>query len=109
MAVNFETTLVPGPAYSGGSIIASQALTVSTAAVAFTDFDESEAQYAIIDVVTSPVRVRWDGTAPTSTVGHKMFPDYTYIWTVRMFNNAQFIRDTTASSDAALFASPLHS
>lgn len=98
---------MPNRARTTGSVISSQTKTVSTDAVAFTAFSVPDTDWVVFDVVTSPVRVRWDGTAPTSTVGHKLLVGKTYQWTVDMFNAAQFIRDTSASVDATLFASPL--
>lgn len=107
MAQYEVTDKIPDSARSAGAVIASQTLTVSTASVSFTAFSTPETDEVVFDVVTSAVRVRWDGTAPTSTVGHKLLPGRSYQWKVRMFNASKFIRDTTASSDATIFASPL--
>lgn len=98
---------MPFRARTNGTVIASQSLTVSTNAVEFTDFSVPDTQWVVFDVVTSPVRVRWDGTAPTATVGHKLLAGVSYQMEVQMFNAAQFIRDTTAASDATIFASPV--
>lgn len=98
---------IPFRARTAGTAIASQTLTVSTAAVEFTDFSVPDTAWVVFDVVTSAVRARWDGTAPTSTVGHKLLAGRSYQWDVEMFNAAQFIRDTTGSVDATIFASPL--
>lgn len=91
--------------------VASQTLAVSTSAVPTVGYtaDSSGGGVALVtfDVQTSNLRCRWDGTAPTSTVGHLLFAGTNYTWNVAMFNNAQFIRDTAASVDGAIFASPL--
>ena len=106
--VNYDLTLhIPFPARSGGAVIASQALTVSTTAVSFTAYTDAQTDFVVFSVSTSPVRVRWDGTSPTSTVGHLLLPNLSYLFRPAMFNGAKFIRDSTASADAALFASPL--
>ena len=60
------------------------------------------------DVQTSDVRARWDGTAPTATVGHKLYAGTAYTWSTDQFNNTQFIRDTAATADAVIFSSPLN-
>jgi hypothetical protein len=103
-AANYQ---IPYKARTNGSTIASETLTVGTDAVAAATFSVPDTDWVVFDIVTSPVRVRWDGTAPTSTIGHKLLAGTSYQWTVGMWNAAQFIRDTTASSDATVFASPL--
>lgn len=101
------TQQLPNPARSDGATIPSQTLTVSTAAVTFTDFEIPATQLVVFDVVGYNVRARWDGTAPTSTIGHKLLADFAYQWPAAMFNAASFIRDTGATGDATVFASPL--
>jgi hypothetical protein len=95
---------------SGGTETASQSLTVSTAAVSPTGYTGSSAvdnnSVVVFDVQTSNVRVRWDGTSPTSTVGHLLYVGSAYTWDVDQFNAAKFIRDTAATADAVIFSSP---
>ncbi len=97
-------------ALTGNSATASQALVVSTVAVSAVGYSGSSVvgnnSVVCFDVQTSNVRVRWDGTAPTSTVGHLLYVGSAYTWDVDQFNAAQFIRDTTASADATIFSSP---
>lgn len=100
------TTLVPVPATTSGDTIASQNLTVSTSAVSAPVFATPDTRWVIFNVQTSNVRARWDGTAPTSTVGQLIMFGYSYLWPVNMFSSAQFIRDTAATADASIFASP---
>jgi hypothetical protein len=103
-----ELVLYPAPARASGSAVASQSLTVSTAAVAFaTAYDAVSVQFVTFDVQDNTVRVRWDGTDPTSTVGHILYAGQPYTWSTSMFNAAKFIRISTASADAIIFASPL--
>mgnify|MGYP003656647526 CR=1 FL=1 len=92
-----------------GSPVASQSLTVSTAAVAPTGYTSSTAvgnnSVVVFDVQGYAVRVRWDGTDPTSTVGHYLPAIAGYTWDVDQFNAAKFIRDTAAAGDATVFSS----
>lgn len=112
-----NNALYPKPAFVGGSsstAVASQSTTVSTVAIAATGYTNevnanttSGVDFVTFDVQTSAVRVRWDGTDPTSTVGHYLPVQGAYTWTVSQYNSAKFIRDTAASADAVIFASPL--
>lgn len=90
--------------------VASQSLTVSTAAVAatgYTPVPSVDGVFAVsFDIQVSNVRVRWDGTDPTSTVGHLLYAGTNYTWDCAKFNAAKFIRDTAATADAIIFASP---
>jgi len=99
MATSNQNALYPKRAMSGASATASQALTVSTAAVSpvgYTGSAEVGANSVVtFDVQTSNVRVRWDGTNPTSTVGHLLYVGSAYTWNVDQFNAAKFIRDMT--------------
>jgi hypothetical protein len=110
MAFSNINPLYPLPAaamVSGTSTpVASQSITVSTVAVATTDY-ASTVDVVTFDVQTSAVRARWDGTAPTSTVGHLLPIGGGYAWSRAQWNAAQFIRDTSASGDAIVFASPM--
>lgn len=103
--------LYPMRAVTVAGPVASQATAVSTAAVTPTGYsaDNVGGGVAVVtfDVQTSNLRCRWDGTAPTSTVGHLLFAGTNYTWNVTQYNNAQFIRDTLASADGSIFASPM--
>lgn len=108
MAFNALGPLYPYPARSGASAVASQSITVSTVAIGVTT------AYAIpgVDMITFDiqgydVRVRFDGTDPTSTVGHILPASTAYTWATNQFNAAKFIRDSTATADATIFASPM--
>src|SRR5260221_36193 len=104
----------PKPSLLAGSPIAAQSLIVSTVAVAPTGYTaatsgSSPVQLVTFDVQTSDVRVRWDGTAPTGTVGTILYAGTNYTWNQAQYNNAQFIRRSTASVDAVIFAHPMTS
>ena len=103
----------PYRAMLAASPVASQALTVSTAAVAPVGYTASPAvdgvNYVTFDVQTSSVRVRWDGTDPTGSVGHILYVGGAFSWAVSQFNASKFIRISTATADAVIFSSALQS
>lgn len=100
--------LYPYPARAGASAVASQSITVSTVAIGVTTaFEQNDVPIVTFDVQGSDVRVRWDGTDPTSTVGHILPASTAYTWSSVQFNGAKFIRDSGASSDATIFVSPM--
>ena len=110
MATSNQHVSYPKRAMTGSTATASQSLTVSTAAIAATGYTGSSGvnnnSLVVFDVQTSNVRVRWDGTDPTSTVGHLLYVGSAYTWDVDQFNAAKFIRDTAATADAVIFSSP---
>lgn len=113
MSYNIDKALYPQPAFFNSSPIASQSTTVSTVSVAATGYTNevtsttnNGVNFVTFDVQTSAVRVRWDGTDPTSTVGHYLPVQGAYTWTVSQYNSAKWIRDTAATADAVIFASP---
>ena len=110
MATSNQHVAYPKRAMLAGSPVASQSLTVSTAAIAPTGYTGSTAvgnnSVVVFDVQTANVRVRWDGTDPTSTVGHLLYVGSAYTWDVDQFNAAKFIRDSAATADAIIFSSP---
>lgn len=95
---------------SAGTPIASQSITVSTAAIAGTGYNGDTVvdpvSIVCLDIQTSDVRVRWDGTDPTSSTGHILPASTAYTWTVSQYNSAKFIRDSTMTVDAVIWASP---
>jgi len=109
MAYSSQNVSYPKRAMLGASPVASQSLTVSTAAVSPAGYTGSSAVGAnsvvSFDVQAYNVRVRWDGTDPTSTVGHLLYVGSAYTWNVDQFNAARFIRDTAAAGDATIFSS----
>jgi hypothetical protein len=99
---------LPAAAMVGGvsTPVASQSITVTVAATPTTNY-ESTVDVVTFDVQTAAVRARWDGTAPTSTVGHLLPVGGGYAWARAQWNAAEFIRDSAASGDAIIFASPM--
>ena len=77
-----------------------ESLTVSTSSVGLAAIPTG-AMLAWVTVDTSPVRVWFDGTAPTSTVGHKMEVGDGF-WILGSLAKFRAIRDSGASSDATL-------
>lgn len=103
----------PRRAIASGNPVAAKSLTVPVTAVTTVAFTNAVAggggvNFVTFDVQVSNVRVRFDGTAPTATVGTLLYVGTNYTWNVDLYNNAQFIRDTSASSDAILFIHPLN-
>lgn len=107
MPFNNIGPLYPYPAKSAGSTVASQSITVSTAAIGVTTAFAVPVEMVTFDVQGYDVRVRWDGTDPTSTTGHILPASTAYTWAANQFNAAKFIRDSTATADATIFASPM--
>lgn len=104
----------PKRAMSGGNPIAAQSTTVSTVSISATGYPDattgsSPVQFVAFDIQDNNVRVRWDGTAPTSTVGTILYAGTNYTWNVTQYNSAKFIRISTASADATIFAHPMTS
>jgi hypothetical protein len=77
-------------------------VTVSTAAVGLNPDKATLAISATIQVITNPIRLRLDGTAPTATVG--LYYAATEISVKGRANllNLRAIRDTSASGSAVL-------
>lgn len=91
---------------------AQEAITVSTSAVKFTVATFSPgsgggAMEAFVTIATSDIRVLFDGTAPTSTTGHKFQANGTFTVCGPDIPNLQMIRDTGAGSDAVVTVSYL--
>lgn len=107
MGLANKATFYPAPARSYTGAIASQTITVTTGATTASAYDTGMVSMVTFDVQDQPVRVRWDGSAPTATSGHVLPADSAYTWSVHIFNNAQFIRDSAASGNATIFASPV--
>lgn len=90
----------------------SEAITVSTNAIGFTATKilvnatggrHRRAVRAFVTVEDQPIRVLWTGTAPTSTVGHKLNNgDSIMIEGEANVLNFKAIRASTATGDAAL-------
>ena len=100
------TNLYPAPNYEqdGSTAITDQALTVdaTVGGVQFSAFDESTS-YIVFDVQDANVRCTFDGSAPTSSNGHKLYAERAYTWHRLTAEKAKFIR--ADSTDAVIHAS----
>jgi len=103
----------PFRAMLAASPVASQALTVSTAAVAPVGYTASPAvdgvNYVTFDVQTNSVRVRWDGTDPTGTTGHILYVGCSFTWAVSQFNAFFFFLIPPPPADTLVRSSALQS
>jgi len=95
-----------------GAQITDKTITVSTVAVAVSTSASFTAMPAVggadlvtFDVSVSDVRCRFDGGTPTSSTGHLLPATTAYTWSADMWNRAIFIRDTTMTVDAVIWAS----
>ena len=81
-----------------------QQLTISSVAVTLTaTVGLNNAHRAVITCETNPIRFRYDGTNPTSTVGHILYPADKLILEGRVnISNFSAIRASTATDDAVL-------
>lgn len=86
-----------------GTVVVSQTLTVGTAASAFSTTFNTMSNLVMFDVQGYAVRVRFDGTDPTATVGHYLPAATAYTWDKDMAARAKFIRDTTSTGNATIF------
>lgn len=76
--------------------------TVSTTSVTFSSVPANDiVYYYTISVLTNPIRIRADGTAPTATVGFKLATGAS----MTIYGNPsdlKMIRDTSAAGDATV-------
>lgn len=94
--VNLEATLVPA-----GTM---ESVTVSTTAVGIAALP-AKATHAELQFEGDDVRIRFDGTAPTASVG-PLFTDGTrVVWSRRRAEAAQMIRN--ALTDVTVYVHPL--
>ena len=107
MSYDITNPIYPKPAVNASGAIASQSLTVTTASGSFaTAYSAEHVRTVCLDIQTSNMRVRFDGTAPTSVVGHILYVGNAYEWAVSRFNAAKFILDTSAAASGTIYASP---
>ena len=82
-----------------------ETVTVSTSSIGLTlaTYQPTTGQKAIealVTVATSSIRVWYDGSAPTSTVGHLFAPGQTFVVCQAGLPLLKMIRDTSAAADA---------
>ena len=96
--------IFPKPAYYRSSPVADQRLTVD-ATVGGVQFSASNdiTNMIVLDVQDADVMCTFDGSAPTSTNGHRLYSGSQYTWSTAAAAAAKFIRQ--GSTSAAIHAS----
>jgi len=105
MAFNLNN-LFPKPAIYRGTAVADQRLTVDGTAggVQLSAFADTT-NMIVLDVQDADVMCTFDGSAPTSTNGHRLYSGSQYTWSVAAAQQAKFIRQggTSAAIQASEF------
>lgn len=106
MATNINN-IYPRPAYSLSAVVTDQRLTVDSTVggVQFTAYAIPNVDCVMFDVQTADVMCTIDGSAPTTTNGHRLYAGTFYTWATATFNAAKFIAATATSG--VIQASPL--
>jgi len=96
--------IFPKPAIYRGSVVADQRLTVDATAggVQFSAFSDTT-NMIVLDVQDADVMCTFDGSAPTSSNGHRLYSGSQYTWSTAAAAAAKFIRQGT--TNAAIQAS----
>jgi hypothetical protein len=96
--------IFPKPAYYRSSPVTDQRLTVDATAggVQFSAFNDIT-NMIVLDVQDADVMCTFDGSAPTSTNGHRLYSGSQYTWSTAAAAAAKFIRQ--GSTSAAIHAS----
>lgn len=90
----------------GTIAFAYEAIAVSTVAIGFTAAtfqpdNQLPARRAIITVEDNVIRLRYDGTSPTSTEGHQVATGERFdVWDLVNLRNLKMIQDSTAGGAA---------
>ena len=94
------------PTYVAGVAVADQRLSVADTAVPFATAFNAATDTVLLDVQTADVMVTFDGTAPTTTNGHRLYAGQAFTWGKSAAQRANFIRATGTS--AVIHASEFH-
>ena len=96
--------IFPKPAYYRSSPVADQRLTVdaTVGGVQFSAFNDIT-NMIVLDVQDADVMCTFDGSAPTSNNGHRLYSGSQYTWSTAAAAAAKFIRQ--GSTSAAIHAS----
>jgi hypothetical protein len=96
--------IFPKPAFYQSSAVADQRLTVDNTGggVQFSTFGDTVTMI-VLDVQDADVMCTFDGSAPTSSNGHRLYNGSYYTWATATAQQAKFIRQ--ASTNAAIQAS----
>lgn len=87
-----------------GADDAMQSLDVGASAVGITEL-AADTNFVLWELQDNNVRVRFDGTDPTSTVGHLLEVGDSGIWSKALVEAASFIR--TGASNGTFVATPI--
>jgi hypothetical protein len=92
--------IFPKPAIYRGSPVADQRLLVdnSVGGVQFATFNELT-NMVVLDVQDADVMCTFDGSAPTSTNGHRLYSGSHYTWSTATAQAAKFIRQAGTSAN----------
>lgn len=104
MAFSIQNPLYPKPAYASSTALTDQRLTVDNTAggVQFAAFSDL-ADLIVLDIQDADVMCTFDGSAPTTTNGHRLYQGQAYTWARATAAAAKFIRQ--AATSAAIQAS----
>jgi hypothetical protein len=96
--------IFPKPAWYRGSAVADQRLTVDSTVggVQLAAFGDTT-NMIVLDVQDADVMCTFDGSAPTTTNGHRLYAGSHYTWSTAAAQQAKFIRQ--AAANAAIQAS----
>ena len=98
--------IFPKPAWYRGSAVADQRLTVDSTVggVQFSTFSDTTTMI-VLDVQDADVMCTFDGSAPTTTNGHRLYSGSHYTWSTAAAQQAKFIRQgaTSAAVQASEF------
>lgn len=98
--------IFPKPAWFRSSPVLDQRLTVdaTVGGVQFGTFGDTTTMI-VLDVQDADVMCTFDGSAPTSTNGHRLYAGSHYTWSVAAAQQAKFIRQgaTSAAIQASEF------
>jgi hypothetical protein len=80
-------------------------ITDTASAATLTNIDSDKHSHVLVTVEGGDGRVRFDGTAPTTSVGHPVYSGTSFTWPVAMLMVASFIR--SGSTSMSLSITPL--
>jgi hypothetical protein len=90
--------LYPNPAWADSAAVADQRLTVADTAIAFATAFNASTDFVVLDVQGADVMCTFDGSAPTTTNGHRLYDGTHYTWSKGTAAQAQFIRQAGVSA-----------
>jgi hypothetical protein len=99
--------IFPKPTFYRGSAVADQRLAVdnTSGGVQFSAFNDIT-NMIVLDVQDADVMCTFDGSAPTSSNGHRLYSGTHYTWSTAAAASAKFIRQ--GATDAAIHASEFY-